>query len=291
MSLALAAAAAATTAAAPLLKIRTITTGITLEPGRPTAEWQAHLLAAAEFNAAAAAAYTSAGYEVQTTRISTNSFESWLDVADKEAALQTFRDMDATLTKAGGEHVLAANMLSVGPASTPEALALVPDMVALGPRISASGVVASPHDAAAARRVAEAVLRIAAETEGGEGNFQFCASFNVPPNVPFFPAAFHAGPCSFALGCETSAIVADALPRAAGDLARAHTALVEGFEAQMRPLEAVAHALAAEHGHTYDGIDASIAPYPTAPPPTRASASAALGRAARWRCPPCSQAP
>ena len=51
--------------------------------------------------------------------------------------------------------------------------------------------------------------------------------FNVGPGTPFFPAAYHEGPASFAFGCETAAILADALPRANGDMAAAQQ-LVRG---------------------------------------------------------------
>ena len=78
----------------PLLKVRTVTVGVTLERGK-SSEWPAQLKAAADFNKAATEALTSAGFEVQTTRISTNSFEEYIDCADKSAALESFRYIDA----------------------------------------------------------------------------------------------------------------------------------------------------------------------------------------------------
>ena len=258
-------------AAAPLLKVRTVTTGITLERSTPSA-WAAQITKAAEFNTAAAAALTAAGFEVQTTRISTNSFEEYVDCSDRSVALEAFQKIDAVLVDLG------VALFNAGPACSDAGVSLVPDVIAMSPRISASGAMASPFDSSAARRLADCVKRIAAETEGGEGNFQFAASFNVGPGTPFFPAAFHEGPPSFAIGCETAAILADAMPRAGGDLAVAQELVRTTFEAQLAPVERVALELSSMHGLPYDGIDASVAPLGTAPPLTDSFESLGFGK-------------
>ncbi len=262
----------AATSPPPLLKVRTVTTGITLERGQPLDAWKAQIGRAHAFNAAAAERLTSAGFEVQTTRIATNSFEEYIDVADAPTAKAQMQSIDDELARLG------VGLFNAGPARTAEGVALVPDLIGLGPRVSASGVISTAFDAPAAARLADAVLRIAAETKGGEGNFQFCVSCNVPPGGPFFPAAFHAGPASFAIGCETSAILADALPKAAGDLARAQELVRETFEAQLRPIQAISHELASTHDEfAYGGIDASVAPLGDQPPIADSFASLGLG--------------
>ena len=263
---------AAVTGAAPLLKVRTVTCGLSLTRTEPAASRTAAIERAAAFIRAAEAAYTSAGFEVQTTRIAVNSFEEWCDVADGEATLTTFRQLDATLERLG------VGLFNAGPATTAAGLALVPSIVALGPRISASGALADPLDVTGASRLADTILRISTSTPGGEGNFQFCASFNVPPGIPFFPAAYHRGETAFAIGCETSALLDEALPQADGDLPRAQQLLTRVFEQQMRPVEEIARSLASEHAIRYDGIDASVAPLGTAPPLTAAFESLGLGR-------------
>ena len=93
-----AAVAARGMAPPPLLKIRTITAGITLYRGRAE-EWPLQIEQAAEFNAAAKRRYEAEGFEVQTTRIATNSFEDYVDVSDREAALAAFATIDATLER------------------------------------------------------------------------------------------------------------------------------------------------------------------------------------------------
>ena len=255
----------------PLLKIRTITAGISFERGQPADVRVSSLGKAAAFLADAKKAFEADGYDVQTTRIATNSFEEWCDVSDGSSTLQTMRVIDAELVR------LNIQLFNAGPASSAAALSMVPAIVGLGPRISATGALTDPLDKAGASRIAGAILGIAKTTAGGEGNFQFCASFNVPPGIPFFPAAYHEGPPSFAIGCETSALLDKALPQADGDLARAKELVTAIFEEQMAPVEALGRKLSAEHDLPYKGIDASVAPLGMCPPLTTSFESLGLG--------------
>lgn len=257
-----------------LLKVRTVTVGVHFVAG-DRAQWKRSLVQAAAMNKRCSDALTALGYEVQTTRVSTNSFEEWCTDMSADKALEDFKAIDAMLVELG------INLFNAGPAESPKAIALVPKLVALSPRISASGALSDPLDAPSAARLAGAILEIARTTPGGEGNFQFCASFNVAAGIPFFPAAYHVGKApSFAIGCETAAILADALPRAmaqhAGDLNAAKAGLTRAFEEQMAPLHALATHLSCEHAMRYDGIDASIAPLGTAPPLTTSFESLGL---------------
>ena len=255
---------------APLLKVRTVTTGITLTRAAPLD--LGPLAAAAAFNAAAKERLIAEGFEVQTTRVATNSFEEFVDMTDRTAALQCFRQIDAECVRLG------IGIITVGPARTADGIALVPEIVVLGSRLSASGMLLDPLDQVSADLLAGTILRIAAETDGGEGNFQFCVSCNMPPGTPFFPAAYHdGGPMSFAIGCETSALLDDALPRAGGDLTRARDLVRDVFEAEMHPLQRIATELAATHSLRFGGIDASVAPLGPAPPLAASFASLGLG--------------
>jgi len=56
------------------MKIRTITTGVSLQSPND----EAKIRQTAEFNQKAKAVFEKAGYEVQTTRIATNSWEEYL---------------------------------------------------------------------------------------------------------------------------------------------------------------------------------------------------------------------
>ena len=153
-------------------------------------------------------------------------------------------------------------------------------MCARASAVSASAALADPLDAEGASRLAGAILAITESTAGGEGNFQFCCSFNVAAGIPFFPAAYHAAGAAscFAIGCETSALLAHALPKASGDLAAARKLLTATFVEELAPVEAVATSLAAAHALRYGGIDASVAPLGTCPPLTASFESLGLGK-------------
>ena len=259
-------------AATPLLKVRTITVGITLEPDQPFGIWSKAIEGASKVCSAASKRFSEAGFEVQTTRISTNPFEEWIDVTDAPGALHTFRAIDEELRR------LEVGLFSAGPATSLQGIALVPDVISMGPRISFSAMLADPLDINFASAIAGAILRVSRETAGGEGNFQFCASCNVPPGIPFFPAAYHKGQASFAIGCETSALVAHALPLAHGELPLARRLLIDTFEKEMTPVQDIARQLSALYKLPFDGIDASVAPFGSAPSLANSFESIGLGR-------------
>jgi hypothetical protein len=65
---------------------------------------------------------------------------------------------------------------------------------------------------------------------------------------------------------------------AAGDLTAARKLLIQTFERETAPVQAVAESLSIEHALPFDGIDASVAPLGSAPPLTASFESLGLGR-------------
>ena len=247
-------------------KVRTVTTGITLlrEEGRDA--WEAKIDAAAKNHKAVAQALESASFIVQTTRITANPFEEWLAGTGGEPPSQ-----DTLGWLAGVIEKLGVSFFNCGPARSEAGVAIVSSIVRASPRLSCSAdVPCDEHgcvDMSRARTVAAAVLQIAGESEGGLGNFQFCATSMCPPLIPFFPAGYHEGDVSsFAIGCETGNLVAEALVDAKGDWQTARAGLKARFEDQLGRACAVAReaATTAVTGERYrfDGVDASVAPAP-----------------------------
>ena len=103
------------TADGKLLKVRTVTTFVTLSRGTPLD--LSPIVKAVSFNAAATERLTAEGFEVQTTRVATNSFEDYIDVSDSAAALQSFRAIDDECKR------LSIRLFNVGPARTAEGIA------------------------------------------------------------------------------------------------------------------------------------------------------------------------
>jgi uncharacterized protein (UPF0210 family) len=266
---------------------------------------------AAQAAEALAEGFKSRGYEVQTTRIATNSFEEFLPVADgPEACEACAKELVAALDELG------VDFFNLGPATTAAGRALLVPLLKLSPRLTAtcvcasntpppteegakgasststrtssSGAVFSPPgddhtaliDEAAIDDAAGVMIRLGRETEGGYGNFRFCATFCCPPGAAFFPAAYapstDAPPLGegrgipFALGLECGDVALSALTAAAMEfdakaweadkglapggtlgvrrlpLSLVRSAVQEGFAAALVPLEEHATAIAAE---------------------------------------------
>jgi uncharacterized protein len=107
------------------------------------------------------------------------------------------------------------------------------------------------------------VKRVAATTPLGFGNLRFAATAHCPPNIPFLPAAYHAGGAlQFSVAVQAADVVVDALS-GPGGMADLENRLVDLLEAAAAPVEKVADELAAQYGYAFVGIDLSPAPFPS----------------------------
>jgi uncharacterized protein (UPF0210 family) len=97
-----------------------------------------------------------------------------------------------------------------------------------------------------------------AKENNGEANFRFTASANCPAGIPFFPAGFHEGVNSFAIGLESPNLLTEAFKKA--DQSNARAVLKDHLERNLKPVAAIAEKIAASSGWKYDGIDVSPAP-------------------------------
>lgn len=114
-----------------------------------------------------------------------------------------------------------------------------------------------------AQACGSAVKQLARRTELGFGNLRFAATANCPPNIPFLPAAYHAGgPPVFAIAVQAADVVVEALA-APGGMSQVEDRLVALLEGGCVPVERIADQLAAEHGYVFGGIDLSPAPFPS----------------------------
>ena len=155
-----------------------------------------------------AEAFKAQGYEVQTTRIAMNSFEEYLPLMDTDpaACIACVQELADAL------EALQVDFFNLGPAKTAAGRALIVPMLKISPRLSATcqcadhGGVESPPveeerssssaaaaaaaarsatksdhtlliDEAAINDAASVMIRLGKETDGGYGNFRFCATF------------------------------------------------------------------------------------------------------------------
>jgi uncharacterized protein (UPF0210 family) len=232
------------------MRIRTITTGTELD----YPDMRSTLEDVAGFNQRATEAFVSAGFEVQTARISTQPWSDYLGhltPGEIVAAIDSIGSICADLD---------VPFISIGAVSG-EAIDMVPDFISRNERISAAALITSSKgiDQASAEAASRALKRISRETDRGLGNFRFGSLANCQPDIPFFPGSYHSGDPCFMLGLECGDLVYKAFERA-GSLERAPACLKEEYEKALKPLEAIGMELESSEGIAFGGIDVSTAP-------------------------------
>lgn len=236
-----------------MFKVRTVTVGLALAGCEDPV---AAVVEAAQRCSAVAEALQNAGYEVQTQRVTTDSFEDWLDGAgNSDGKDEESEEVRRSHMVAGVGKVLAgldtagydSVLLNIGPATTPASVARVPTVVASHGRVTCSAHVGCDEDVlvadmAMAKACAEAIVEISKTTPAGGGNFQFAATFNCPPGVPYFPAGYHGGPSTFAIGLENPDIVLDSFREASGDMKVASALLTKNLDRELGAIETICEA-------------------------------------------------
>lgn len=234
------------------MKIRTITTGISLQS--PAEEDK--ITQAAEFNQKAGAFFQQQGYEVQETRIATNPWEHYLrDLSASEIVCEV-QEIEQICQS------LDVSCFSIGYASTPERIAIIPEINKHTEIIYCSskiGDIETGIDYENTKASARAIKRISEETENGYGNFRFCAWANCKAGIPFFPTGYHEGEMSFAIGLECSDLAMKAFSTS-NDLTEAERNLRSIFDEELGKIEHFAEQVSRKSGIKYGGIDSSLAP-------------------------------
>ncbi len=213
--------------------------------------------------------FASAGYEVQTVRLSTRPIFDDLADWSSSALLSYVRELQQMLDDVGLSFCSLGTALAARPDFPLERLDLLADLLAVTSALNATVQLATTEHGLrgeAAMPTARIIQRLAQETEEGFGNFRFAMLACVAPGSPFFPAAYHAGPASLSLGLQGASSVAEALHTDVPDAPaivnpghitqRVRDALREGAT----PVVALCQQLVQEHHLLFGGIDLSPAP-------------------------------
>ena len=239
------------------VKIRAVTVGLELAPTPP----ETSLVAAGRFLADARAAFAAAGIEVQTTRAAGPDLGGLL--ANHPEGPATWAAATEAAARAHGIEYLSLGRV---PAAVPAFVAeQVAPLLAAGETtfFSADLVDHGLPSVPMAKACARAVKQLAAMTPLGFGNLRFAATANCPPNIPFLPAAYHAGGAPrFSIAVQAADVVVEALGNAGG-MSEIEDRLVQRLEDACEPVERVADQMAAAHGSVFVGIDLSPAPFPS----------------------------
>ncbi len=206
-----------------------------------------------------------AGFEVQTVRLATPPF---LDVVG-DPDPQVLLDFARRLEELAGKHRI--DFISIGPvvATTPLALLMsihaLPQVIAATEKIF-SGVLFADNRSgvnfSAAYAFAETVCAVAAASPNGFGNLRLAALANVPPGVPFFPAAYHSGGATyFAIATEAADLALSALSHV-NSPNQAQLRLTNAIESVSKNILDVVDGLVDDHQLRFKGLDFSLAPFP-----------------------------
>src|ERR1051326_7689562 len=249
----------ATNAAQPATrpKIRAITAFIRLN----RATYQAQVAEALKMLHAANDAFTKAGYDVETLRITTQPFPEYTKGMTPEQALEFFKTYDKLSQQEGFTP-------DIGPAMSkdsddPKKAELLARILAETQNINGFVAVADEQGIhwTAVRAAARVVKYLEEHTEHSEGNFHFAAGAFPPAVAPFFPVS-HTSDAGhgFAIGLESANIVQHVFANAKGDLSAAGDQLTAALSAEARKVEEIAHRVSTSTGWKYQGIDLTPVP-------------------------------
>jgi uncharacterized protein (UPF0210 family) len=211
--------------------------------------------------------FASAGYEVQTVRLSTRSILE--DLADwSPAALLTYaQKLQQMLDDVGLGFCSVGTASAARPDFPLERLDLIADLLAATSALNATVQLATVEQGLrreVALPTARIMQRLAHETAEGFGNFRFAMLACVAPGTPFFPSAYHVGPASLSLGLQGASIVVEALRMSNAALPLEPEQMTQWVRAALlehaTPVVALGQELAREHGMLFGGIDLSPAP-------------------------------
>jgi uncharacterized protein (UPF0210 family) len=236
-------------------RVRTVTAGITLNSLADTITFNT----AIEFLKKAKQVYIDKGYEVQTVRISTQNLYKYLNKYSYNDALPFLVRLD----KIAQQNNIS---LSIGQILPPDKYQAGIDdwaekLVQTTSNISFSLPISS-HEIGIhfnSIKASSEIIASLSKSKGGEACFRFTASANCPAGIPFFPAAFHEGINSFAVGLESANLITEAF-RQNNNPTNARQTLKLLLEKNLKPIQDIAENISSTLNWQYDGIDASPAP-------------------------------
>jgi len=230
------------------MKIRTITTGFNLKV--PLKEDQIRKIA--HFTNKARRVFEDKGYTVQTVRLATQPWEVYFE--SKRQIVKLVRNLEELTSRYGIEY------FNIGTTINPKRIPVIYDAIAGISNAFCTVMISDDKEISfeAARQTAKLMRRLSRVNEDGFANLRFAALFNTRPGSPFYPAAYHEGPTSFAIGTENSDLVYKAFSEAQ-NIERAGVYLRKILTEEYERIEKIALQIGTKEGIRYGGIDVSIA--------------------------------
>lgn len=239
----------------PDFRIRTITAGVSLTSISDTMS----ILGAIDFLNESKQIFINQGYEVQTIRISTQSLHELVTKSPDAEIINYLKKIDQIVKR---ENIsLSIGEIVKGNQYDSRLVDWVIQLNNETTNISFSIPISSKNNGIHEKSIksaAEICQALSNNSKGGEANFRFTASANCPAGIPFFPAAFHEGQNSFAIGLESPNLLTKVFINS--NWQNAESNLKKELELQLRPVEEIAIKIESSSKWKYNGIDTSPAP-------------------------------
>ena len=238
-------------------KIRTVTAFVRLD----RQNYRQQVAQALTMLRDARAQFTSAGYEVETIRITSQPFPEIIKGLTPQQTLDFFREYDQLAQQEGFTP-------DIGPAMTrDDDDSSNADLLAriIAGTQSINGFIVVADDTGIHWKAVRAAARInkylEEHTTHSEGNFRFAAGAFPPAIAPFYPVSYTSGAGrEFAIGMESANIVQTAFANSKGDFVAASDRLALALGREAQKVEVIAQRIASKSGWNYQGIDLTTVP-------------------------------
>jgi len=198
------------------------------------------------------------GWEVQTTRLATTPFGYF---TNGKELVRKIKDLE----RLAGEH--GFTYLSIGPARLhhPEEYRIIPEILSSTENVFLSGQLTHPHKGISFEAIqdcAKIITEAAKISSDGFTNLRFCATSQVRPFTPFFPASYSYGSglaFAFAMECADAAVSAFS---DANSLSDGRKKMISTLNSTSSLLNGIALIHGRRSSIEFKGFDFSLAPFP-----------------------------
>lgn len=230
------------------MKIRTITGGLSIN--LPFKEKKFNRVA--DFLNIAKEEFTKRGFEVQTLRTATQPWENYFENENQIIGISSqLRDLTVKNN---------LNYFNMGTTFEAKNISHIYDMLKNSDFGFCTATLSNNKviNIEAVKETAKLIKKLSTLTTDGFANLRFAALFNLKAGSPFYPAAYHKGAPSFAIGTENSDLLYRAFEKA-GNIENAQKELRQIFMHEVKPIETIAIELSKKYKIKFGGIDLSIA--------------------------------
>jgi uncharacterized protein (UPF0210 family) len=238
-------------------KVRAITGFVRINPD----SYQKQIAGALVVLGKAKAAFESAGYEVETLRVTTQPLAELVKGMSEDQALAFLKQLDDLSVKENFLPNVGPAMLHDG--DNPATVHLLERALSTLPNIEASTIIADEAGIhwKTIHLTAELVKYVSEHSPRSQGTFNFTATAMLKPYSPFFPGSYHTGEGQqFAVGFEGANVVRDVFAKDKGNYDAALADLTAALSKHASVADAIGKKVAKETGWSFLGVDPTPAP-------------------------------